>query len=209
MGTAKMEFWFSYGSTYTYLTVMRIEELARRHGVELDWRPFNLTVILREKGMTRGPFGDRPEKQEYMWRDLPRRARRHGIAYQRPLQFPVDTQQTVRVGFLAAREGWCPQFTRRVFEMNFLEAKPIGAPGNLEAALAALGIDPSATIRRAHERDIEEALAAETRKAARLGIFGSPNFIAAGELFWGDDRLEDALEWATTESSAVDAVAVQ
>jgi 2-hydroxychromene-2-carboxylate isomerase len=197
----QMEFWFSYGSTYTYLTVMRIEELAKRHGIGLVYRPFNLTIILREKGMTRGPFGDRPEKQEYMWRDLPRRARHHGVPYRRPVKFPVDTQRTVRVGFLAAREGWCPPFTRRVFEMNFLEGRPIDAPGTLEAAIEHAGKDPQAVIRRAHEPDIEQALAAETRKAAELGIFGSPNFVVEGELFWGDDRLEDAIEWCLSDAA--------
>lgn len=195
MSARILEFWLGYGSTYSYLTVMRIDEAAKRSGVRLVWKPFNLTVLMQDKGLPTGPFIPRPEKLEYMWRDLERRAQRRGLPYKKPPRYPVDSQKTVRVGYLAAREGWCSQFSRRVFEMNFVEGRSIGGPGNLEAALSAVGKNPEATIRRAHESDIEEGLARETRWAIEHGLFGSPHFVVNGELFWGDDRLEDALEW--------------
>jgi 2-hydroxychromene-2-carboxylate isomerase len=130
-----------------------------------------------------------------MWRDLERRAQLRGVPYSKPMQYPVDSQTTVRVGYLAAIEGWCSQFSRCVFEMNFTEARPIGGPGNLEAALTDLDRDPQATIARAHEPDVEEALARDTRAAIERGMFGSPHFLVGEELFWGDDRLEDAIAW--------------
>lgn len=196
MASRTVEFWLGYGSTYSYLSVMRAEEATRAAGVRLVWKPFNLTTIMRANGFPKGPFVERPDKLAYMWRDLERRAARQGLAYRQPSIYPVDSQLTVRVGCLAAREGWCGAFSRRVFEMNFAQGQAIGAPGTLEAALADVGKDADATIRRAHEPDIEEALARDTETATRSGIFGSPNFMVDGELFWGDDRLEDAIQWS-------------
>jgi len=195
MANRTLEFWFGYGSTYTYLTAMRIDRAVEGKDMNLLWKPFNLTALMREKGLPRGPFVERPEKLAYMWRDLERRAQLRGVPYSNPMQYPVDSQTTVRVGYLAAIEGWCSQFSRCVFEMNFTEARPIGGPGNLEAALTDLDRDPQATIARAHEPDVEEALARDTRAAIERGMFGSPHFLVGEELFWGDDRLEDAIAW--------------
>jgi 2-hydroxychromene-2-carboxylate isomerase len=197
MRSPSIEFWFGYGSTYTYLSALRIEPLLRGANINLVWRPFNLTTLMRDKGFPRGPFAERPDKLAYMWRDMERRAERFNLPYRRPSVYPVDSQRTVRVGILASHEGWCADFTRKVLTMNFAEGRPIGSPGQLEKALSELGRDPEATIRQAHSEDIERALASQTTLASELGVFGSPTFIVDGEVFWGDDRLEDAIAWAT------------
>lgn len=199
-----IEFWIGYGSTYSYLSTMRIERIAESAGLIVDWKPFNIRAMMIEKGLPTGPFVPRPEKLAYMWRDLERRAQRRGLPYVKPPQYPVDTQKTVRVAFLAATEGWCGRFSRKVFEMNFVEGRSIGARGNLEAALTEIGMDAERIIRRAQEQDIEDGLAAQTRRAIDLGMFGSPHFRVGEELFWGDDRLEDAIEWCRTGTLAPD-----
>ena len=191
-----LEFWVGYGSTYSYLSVMRIGALAQRFGVELVWKPFNIRVLMIEKGLPTGPFIPRPDKLAYMWRDLERRAQRRGLPYERPRRYPVDSQATVRVAYLAAEEGWCNEFSQRVFHMNFVEGRAIGEPGHLEAALRDLGRDAERVIPRAHEADVESGLSAQTRTAIDIGVFGAPTFRVGDELFWGDDRLEDAVEWA-------------
>ena len=195
MTTRTLEFWIGYGSTYSYLSVMRIDTAVERTGIQIAWKPFNIRTLMIEKGLPTGPFTPRPDKLAYMWRDLERRAQRRGLAYAKPPQYPVDSQRTVRVAYLAAAEGWCSEFSRKIFEMNFVEGRSIGAPGHLEAALSEIHRDPERVIARAHQLDIEEGLAAQTRRAIDLGLFGSPNFRVGDELFWGDDRLEDAIEW--------------
>src|SRR5689334_9115726 len=138
MASSRLEFWVGYGSTYTYLSVMRIDALAAHAGVELVWKPFNIRALMVEKGLPAGPFVPRPEKLAYMWRDLERRAQRRGLPYAKPPQYPVDSQATVRVAYLAAQEGWCSEFTRKVFHMNFVEGRSIGVFGNFEAVFAEL-----------------------------------------------------------------------
>ena len=70
MASTPLEFWVGYGSTYTYLSVMRIEAASARAGVELVWKPFNIRTLMIEKGLPTGPFMPRPEKLAYMWRLL-------------------------------------------------------------------------------------------------------------------------------------------
>jgi 2-hydroxychromene-2-carboxylate isomerase len=192
-----IQVWIEYASTYSYLTVARIGPLAAKHGISLDWKPFWLNPVRVEQGLG-SPFEPFPNKLEYMWRDLERRALRYGLPYRRPSQYPVDSLRTVRVALVAAREGWCQAFTEQVFELHWTEDRLIGSDDNLTAALTALGKEPSAVITQAQRPENKEALKAQTQLARDLRIFGAPSFVVGGELFWGDDRLEDAIERATS-----------
>jgi 2-hydroxychromene-2-carboxylate isomerase len=192
--SAHIDFWFTMGSTYSYLTVMRLPQLAERTGVAFRWRPFHLLTILQE--MQHVPFADKPAKMGYMWRDIERRAARYGLPFKHSPPYPVDPENLAnRVGVLAALEGWCPEYTRASYAAWFLEGKAPGEPEHLAALLRRLGRDPAAVMARAESAEIRGKYAAETDVARKLGIFGSPSFVAAGEMFWGDDRLEDALLW--------------
>lgn len=197
MNDYTMEFWFEYGSTYTYLSVMRIENEATKYGISVNWKPFLLMPIMIEQGMDQGPFLPYPRKLEYMWRDLERRAKYRGLEYKKPSVYPPNTLLTARIGLLAAQEGWCPQFSRKIFHLHFVEDKTIGTEQNLTETLSKLGKDPKEIIQKAQNLKIKDALRKQTESAKKIGIFGSPSFIIGSELFWGDDRLEDALNWCS------------
>ena len=193
--SASIDFFFFYGSTYTYLSVMRIEQAAAEAGVDVNWRPFNVRAIMLE--MDNIPFATKPAKAAYMWRDLERRAARYGIDYRRQPQYPVDPDLLAnRVGVLAADEGWCPDYTKASYRAWFLEDRPLGVDDNVEHVLRSLDKDPAAVIDAANADDTVQRLEDETAAARALGIFGSPTFAVDGEIFWGDDRLEDALAWS-------------
>lgn len=194
-----LDFFFFIGSTYTYLTVSRIEALASREGVAIRWRPSSVRTIMAEQNNI--PFRDKPAKAQYMWRDIERRATRHGIPFRSIPPYPVDPDELAnRVAVVASLEGWCPAYTTAVFRAWFLEHRVPGDHLYLPALLAELGQDPEATIARANTQDVRERYAAETQVARALGIFGSPTFVAGGEIFWGDDRLEDALDWCKSHA---------
>jgi 2-hydroxychromene-2-carboxylate isomerase len=191
-----VDFWIEYGSTYTYLSVARIGRLAAQAGVEVRWQPFLVMPIMAELGMTQGPFLPYPAKTAYMWRDIERRAARHGIAYRRPSAYPVDMLATARVGCVAAGEGWCQAFTEKVFELHWTRDVAIGSADNLRTALQSLGRSPDEVLARAQAQSVKDQLRAQTARAKSLGVFGAPSFTVGTELFWGDDRLEEALQWA-------------
>ncbi len=193
---ASVDFFFYYGSTYTYLSVMRAERAAAGAGVELRWRPFNVRAIMIEQDNI--PFRTKPVKLAYMWRDLERRARRHGIDWRAIPPYPIDPEALAnRVGLVAAEEGWCPDYSRAAYRAWFLDGQALGAEGTIEPILEGLGQDPARVIGAADSERIRAEFESETRRACDLGIFGSPTFVVDEEIFWGDDRLEDALDWAT------------
>lgn len=196
MEATPLQFWFEYGSTYSYLSVMRVEDAAEAAGLSVDWRPFLLMPILKAQGMDQGPFLPFPAKQAYMWRDLQRRARRFGIPYNRPSIYPPNTLLTARVGLLAAREGWCAEFSKAVFTQHWVHDVTIGSEENLKQSLRKVGRNAEETINQAISDENKNALREQTEMAADLGIFGAPNFVVEDQLFWGDDRLEEAVAWA-------------
>lgn len=196
-----MEVWLEYGSTYSYLSVARIGRLARERGVMLDWQPFFLPPVRERQGMG-FPFPDESLKTAYMWRDLERRAQRYGLPYRRPEIYPVNSLPTIRVAFLAAREGWCQAFTEEAFRLHWTEGRLIGTEDNMAAALRTCGKEIDTVLPAANSAQNKDGLKAQTSRAIELGIFGSPSFVVGGELFWGDDRLEDALDWALKESTS-------
>ena len=189
-----LDFFFSFGSTYTYLTAMRIEAVAGAADVAVRWRPFSVRTIMREQNNI--PFASKPIKTRYMWRDIERRAARHGIPFAGPPHYPNDGDPIAnRLGMIAADEGWCPAFARAAYRNWFLDDKDPGDLENLRAILLGLDKDPALLLERAGSAGSQERYAAQTDVARQAGIFGSPSFMVEGEMFWGDDRLEEALDW--------------
>src|SRR4051794_39413541 len=123
-----LDFFLFLGSTYSYLSVSRIDAVAARAGVSVRWRPFSVRSIMIEQNNR--PFVGKPVKLAYMWRDLERRARRHGIPFTSIPNYPNDSNELAnRVATLAALEGWCPEFAKASYAAWFLGNKD---PGNVE-----------------------------------------------------------------------------
>jgi|SRR5215510_1166857 len=195
--TASLDFFFFYGSIYTYLAVMRIDELAVSAGVDVVWRPFNLREILLEQNNT--AFTRNPVRMNYCWRDVERRAARHGLPFVPRPPHPVDPDLlALRVGVIAAAEGWCAEYTKATYRAWFLEHKVPGSVPTVEDVLGSLQKPADQIIVRADAADVRERVKEQTVAARKLGIFGSPTFAVGAEIFWGDDRLEEALDWASS-----------
>jgi 2-hydroxychromene-2-carboxylate isomerase len=193
----QIDFYYFTGSTYTYLAVNRVTEAAERAGVEVRWRPFNLRALLRENGHV--PFPAGRAKTAYMWRDLQRRALMYGMAFpETPPPYPCDPDLlNFRVALVAYEQGWAREHALASYQWWFLKSRPPGMDDNRIPFLLALGKDPESVIDRAHSREIDAMITESEDEARALGLFGSPHFVVEGEVFWGDDRLEDALAWAT------------
>lgn len=190
----QIDFFLFLGSTYTYLAVNRAEAFAARDNIVLRWRPFSVRSIMIEQNNR--PFVGKPVKLAYMWRDLERRANRHGVPFRSIPSYPNDPDELAqRVATLAAVEGWCPQFARAAYASWFMENKDPGKTEYLSPILERLGRNANEVIARANSAEIRDTYASETEVARSRGIFGSPTFVCGQELFWGDDRLEDAIDW--------------
>ncbi|MCG6121393.1 MAG: 2-hydroxychromene-2-carboxylate isomerase [Microvirga sp.] len=193
-----IEFWYEFASTYSYLSAMRIEDAAAAAGVSIRWRPFLLGPIFSAQGWNTSPFNIYPAKGRYMWRDMEREAARTGISLRRPAPFPQNSLTATRVALLGAEEPWGPAFTRAVFDKAFGEGLSIEEPSAIRDLVAMVGLDSDSVMRNATAEANKTRLRAVTEEARSRGLFGAPTFFTEdGEMFWGNDRLDQALAWAT------------
>jgi 2-hydroxychromene-2-carboxylate isomerase len=196
--TRAVDFWFDFASTYSYPAAMRISDAADRAGVTVRWRPFLLGPIFKAQGWDTSPFSIYQAKGRYMWRDLERLCGGLDLPFRRPAPFPQNSLLAARIALtgLAAGAVWPEEFCIAVFRAQFGEGRRIDDPATLSAILTVFGVDAATALAAAQSDDNKARLRAQTEEAGRLGIFGAPTFITAdGELFWGNDRLEQALEW--------------
>jgi 2-hydroxychromene-2-carboxylate isomerase len=193
MSAPALDYWFEFASTYSYLTTMRIEDMARARGISLRWRPFLLGPIFAAQGWNTSPFNLYPAKGRYMWRDMERLCAARGLPLRRPETFPQNGLNAARLAIAAGDD--MPAFCRAVYTAQFAEGADISAPATLKKCLETAGL-PLSLIEQAHNPEVKQALRDQTDTAISHGIFGAPSFTVGKELFWGDDRLDQAMDHA-------------
>lgn len=192
-----IDFWFEFASTYSYPAAMRIERLANAAGVAVRWRPFLLGPIFNAQGWNDSPFNIYPVKGAYMWRDLERICAKENLPLKLPpFRFPQNGLKAARLALAGEKDGWTPAFTRAVYTANFGEERDITDDDLLPSLVKRVGGDPQKAWTDANTPEIKTALKTQTDDAIARGVFGAPSFTVGKELFWGNDRLEDAIEWA-------------
>ena len=191
-----IEFWFEFGSNYSYLSVMRIEEAAARQKVGIVWRPFLLGPIFRALGWDNSPFMLQKEKGAYVWQDMPRQCRKYGLDWTQPSVFPRLGVLPARVALLGVEQPWIGEFCRQVMRRNFALDQDISRPEDLAPILRQLSLPAEDLLARAQSEPNKTQLRQRTEEARERGIFGAPTFFVGAEMFWGNDRLDDALALA-------------
>ena len=192
-----IEFWFSIGSTYTYLSVQRIFEIEKKHNVKFIWQPFSVRQIMIE--MENVPFTPPPKKNksDYMWRDIERRAKFYGFNAKVPAPYPLkEFDLANKIAVLGMNNEWGVRYVQQTYKRWFQNSLEPATEPNISEILSNLGLDPKETLEKANSVDIDQKYLQQTEIAKKKKIFGSPTFIYKDEIFWGDDRLEDCIKWA-------------
>jgi 2-hydroxychromene-2-carboxylate isomerase len=198
-----LDFWFDFASTYSYLAAARIRPLAAEANVGLRFRPFLLGPIFKAQGWDSSPFNLYEAKGRHMWRDMERLAADLGLPFRRPDPFPQNSLMAARVALVGLAQSWGEDFCMAVFRAQFEDGLRIDAAETLTAILSRMNVDAKGALDAARSDDIKLSLRAQTEQAQRLGVFGAPSFTTAdGELFWGNDRLEQAIRWAAAPPSS-------
>jgi 2-hydroxychromene-2-carboxylate isomerase len=193
---APIDFWFSIGSLYTYLAVMRLPAVEARTGAAFRWRPFSVRTIMIE--MDNIP-AKKPAKLAYSWRDVERRADAYGFPFASRPPYPLKNSDLAnRIATVGAAEGWCPDYVRAAYRRWFLDREEAGSERSNADCLHEIGQDARRVLARAASEETTKTYEAATAEARGLGIFGVPTFVSRGEIFWGDDRLDDAVRWHQT-----------
>ena len=192
-----LDFWFDFASTYSYVAAMRIRPLAKEAGVTVCFKPFLLGPIFKAQGWETSPFNLYEAKGRHMWRDLERQCQDLKLPFRRPDPFPQNSLLPARVAVAGLGEPWGEDYCIEVFRAQFGEGRSIDDAAVIGQILTKLKADAAKVLELAQSTEIKARLRLHTEEAARLGVFGAPSFVTAdGELFWGNDRLEQALRWA-------------
>lgn len=188
--------WISIGSTYTYLTSQRIMDVIKHQSIDVVIKPFSVREIMKE--MENIPFPlSKLEKVNYMWRDIERRSLKYDLAVPKtPVPYPLkDFDQANLVGVLAAKEGWYLEYLKTTYRLWFIDRLEAGSEENLRKTSRLLKKDFNDLMLRSRSEEISKNYRENTKEARASGIFGAPSFQVSDEIFWGDDRLEDAIEF--------------
>ncbi len=190
-----IEIWFEFGSTYSYVAALRVDDVAAAVGVPIVWKPFLLGPLFQRQGWNDSPYNIYPARGRYMWRDIERLCAKYGHPFRRATEFPRNGLLAARVALLGESEPWMREFSRRVYRANFAEDQEISKPELIAGILEGMGLEAEQILDAARSPENKEKLRARTEQAWSLGIFGAPSFIVDGELFWGNDRMEEAFSW--------------
>ena len=197
-----IDFWFEFGSNYSYLSVMRIEEEAARRQVAVRWKPFLLGPIFRSFGWESSPFVLQKQKGDYAWKDMARQCEKYGIAWVKPTNFPRSAILPLRVAMIGAGQPWMGAYCKRMMTLNFGQDQDIDSREVVAATLEQMGLDAQQIIESALTDANKLKLRSQTEQAQTLGIFGAPMFFVGDEMFWGNDRLDEALDYCADRARA-------
>ncbi len=185
--SATLEYCFDFISPYTYLAATQIEDLAKRTGAKLVYRPVFLGGIFKETG-NQAPLNI-PKKAAYLPGDVQAWASHYGVPLTFPASFPFNTVRAMRGAIVAEREGKLPDYTKAGFKSAWVEGKDLSDLEVLAEVATIAGLDREKFLAAIEEPGIKEALKERTAEAVERGAFGLPTFFVGGEMFWGNDRL--------------------
>ena len=190
-----IDFYFSIGSTYTYLAVTRILDVEKNHQVSFNWKPFSVRVIMKE--MNNIPFPkDKLNKVNYMWRDIERRAESYGFFAKTPVPYPLSEFDLAnQIAILGLNKSWGVDYVKLTYKKWFQEGKEPAIEPSISEVCKELKLNKDEIISEAKTKLIEDKYLANTNSARENKIFGSPTFVINKEIFWGDDRMEDAIKF--------------
>ncbi len=193
---ADVDFFFSIGSTYTYLSVTRILDIEKKHQIKFNWKPFSVREIMKE--MNNIPFPkDKINKVNYMWRDIERRAEGYGFFAKTPVPYPLSEFDLAnQIAILGIEKEWGVNFVIQTYKKWFQEKKEPAIEPSISEVCEELGLIKDDIINDAQTEVVKNKYRQNTNLAREYKIFGSPSFVVNNELFWGDDRMEDAIKWS-------------
>tara|TARA_Y100001935_G_C17256474_1_gene483910 strand:- start:65 stop:655 length:591 start_codon:yes stop_codon:yes gene_type:complete len=192
----EIDFYFSIGSTYTFLSVTRIPEVEKKYQVKFNWKPFSVRAIMKE--MNNIPFPkDKINKVNYMWRDIERRAEGYGFFAKTPVPYPLSEFDLAnQIAIYGLDKGWGVDYIRLTYKKWFQEGKEPAIDPSISEICNELKVNRDELISEAQTENIKNKYLENTNSARENKIFGSPSFVVDKEVFWGDDRMEDSIKWS-------------
>jgi 2-hydroxychromene-2-carboxylate isomerase len=188
-----VEFYFDFGSPYSYLAYRALPAIAATHAARIVWRPILLGGVFKATG-NHSP-AELPAKSQWMNLDMQRWAARYGAAFKRNPHFPINTLTLMRgAAGMQLRGQDFDKYAQTIFHAMWAEPRNLGDPQELAAVLRQAGFDADAFLSLVNDPAVKEQLKQNTEEAVARGVFGAPTFFVGDEMFWGQDRLDFVAE---------------
>jgi 2-hydroxychromene-2-carboxylate isomerase len=189
----QLEFFFDFGSPYSYLAYKALPGIAAAHGAEIVWRPMLLGGVFKATG-NHSP-AETPAKGKWLQQDLQRWAERYGVTFNHNPYFPVNTLTLMRgAAGMQMRGSDFNKYVDAIFDAMWGEPRNLGDPHELADVLSEAGFDADAFQALVNDLEVKEKLKKNTEEAVARGVFGAPTFFVGEEMYWGQDRLEFVAE---------------
>ena len=185
------EFYFDFGSPYSYLAHKQIREIEKENSIKIKYMPIFLGGLFKLAGNKANI--DIPIKGKYMIKDCKLWAEKYNITFKFNNYFPIDTLSLMRCVLVAQNKGFEQNFINKVFDAIWKDGINLNDNIIVEKLLKNLDINPKTFLMEAIDHKIKDELKKRTEDAYNKGIFGTPSFIVNNKIFWGQDRLEFAL----------------
>ncbi len=182
-----LEFYFDYGSPYSYLADTQVEAVAKRAGATLVRKPMLLGGVFKATGNS-SPT-EQPLKSKWSGFDMPMWARHYGVPFQRNPFFPINTLALMRGAAAAQIDGTFERYHPALFKAMWVDGRNLNDIKEVAAVLAAAGLDPQKFGNRIQDQDVKDRLKATTDEAVARGVFGAPTSFVDDMMFFGNDRL--------------------
>ena len=182
-----LEFYFDYGSPYSYLADTQVEAIAKRTGATLERKPMLLGGVFKSTG-NHSP-AELPLKSAWSAFDMPLWARHYRVPFQRNPFFPINTLALMRGAAAAQLDGSFERYHPAIFKAMWVDGRNLNDIKEVAAVLAGAGLDPQTFGNRIQEQDVKDRLKVTTDEAVGRGVFGAPTSFVDGKMFFGNDRL--------------------
>lgn len=189
---SRLEFFFDYGSPYSYLADTQLPGLRERTGCEIAYRPMLLGGVFKATG-NQSPFLEPVKaKRAYGGLEMQRFAKHYRAPFQLNPHFPINTLRLMRVAHAARQAGVFPAFHQAIYPAFWRDGADLGDPERIVSVAEGVGLDGAALLAASDTPEVKDALRATTDEAVERGAFGAPTFFVGDEMFFGADRLSFA-----------------
>lgn len=185
----QVEFFFDFGSPYTYLAYHELRRIAQARGAQIVWRPILLGGVFQATG-NHSP-AEIPAKAKHLDVDMQRWAQAYGVPFTMNPHFPINTLALMRGAVAMQQRGEEPfqRYLAAMFCAMFEKPRNLNNPMEIGAVLAEAGFDPMECMQAIQDTAVKDALKAATAEAVARGVFGVPTFFVGDAMYWGQDRL--------------------
>ena len=189
--TKYIDFYFDFISPYSYLAFKRIKSLKNKDRININYKPILLGGLHNLAGISAPAFNER--KMKNMKNDCELIAKKNNIDFEWNINFPINSLYLMR-GYIFIENEIKEKFFEVCFDAYWKENLDISQSINLNKILDKCNINKENFHNGIKNQKIKNELKELTDKAFKLDVFGAPTFLINDKLFWGQDRLDYALE---------------